>query len=350
MNQPKNILIVRTDRIGDVVLSLPLIDIIKQSYPKCEISFLVRNYTADLVENYIGVDEVLILKEKSGKAELISNLRLLRNKKYENAIIVYPTFIISLIVFLSGIKNRIGSGYRWYSFFFNKKVYEHRKTAEKHELEYNISMLKQIGIEFNYKDLKPNYNFNLPDTLRNRTDDLYKELGFSTNKLTIIVHPGSGGSAVDLPLLKMRELVKKISNLDCNILITGSKSESDLCEEFQINDNIKSVAGRLNLSELITLISFSNIFIGNSTGPLHIASALGKYVIGFYPKILACSPNRWGPYTENKLVFVPEIDCVNCTREQCTKLNCMDSINIDSVFANIQKIYKLLINNGDFNE
>ena len=64
MNQPKNILIVRTDRIGDVVLSLPLIDIIKQSFPKCRISFLVRNYTADLVENYTGVDEVLILKEK----------------------------------------------------------------------------------------------------------------------------------------------------------------------------------------------------------------------------------------------------------------------------------------------
>ena len=75
------------------------------------------------------------------------------------AIIVYPTFQTALIIFLSRIKNRIGTGYRWYSFLFNSKIYEHRKYAEKHELEYNVNLLKAFGIN---EEVSPeNVNFDI---------------------------------------------------------------------------------------------------------------------------------------------------------------------------------------------
>ena len=75
MNTPKNILIARTDRIGDVVLSLPLAGIVKKHFPDCRVSFLIRNYTKDLVENHPQIDEVILLEEKNGKVPIIKNVR-----------------------------------------------------------------------------------------------------------------------------------------------------------------------------------------------------------------------------------------------------------------------------------
>ena len=103
-------------------------------------------------------------------------------------------------------------------------------------------------------------------------------------------------------------------------------------------NNFINLAGKFDLSQLIAVINKSDLLIANSTGPIHIAAALGKNVIGFYPKIAACSPNRWGPYTNKKNIFMPEITCSNCTKKQCEKLNCMNSININEVFEAAKKI------------
>lgn len=105
----------------------------------------------------------------------------------------------------------------------------------------------------------------------------------------------------------------------------------------------KNLVGLFSLAELKALINYSDIFIANSTGPLHIAAALGKYVIGFYPKIAQCSPARWGPYSVKSKVFTPSLQCSNCTREQCEQLDCMNTIPVSEIFAEIEKIYKFVL-------
>ena len=99
MNQElKNILIVRTDRIGDLVLTLPLAGLIKKQYPNSKISFLVRECTKNIVGNHPFVDEVLVLKEVNGNASVFSNINLIKQKNFGSCIVVYPRFKISLIV------------------------------------------------------------------------------------------------------------------------------------------------------------------------------------------------------------------------------------------------------------
>ena len=350
MIYPKNLLIVRTDRIGDVVLALPMAEIIKKYYPECKVTFLVKNYTESLVKNHPFIDEILVLKENNGKVNFYGNIKQISENKFDYSIIVYPTFLISLIIFFSGIKQRIGTGYRWYSFLFNRRIFIHRQFAEKHELEFNIELLKQINI---YESItRENISFNLqinPDSER-FVDKIFSENEIDKNKPIIIVHPGSGGSAEDLPVGKFKELLNMLdSGLNAQIILTGSKSEFDLCEELKISHAIKNFAGQFDLAQLIALINNSDIFISNSTGPLHIAAALGKYVVGFYPKILACSAQRWGPYSKKSLVFVPEIHCENCTKQQCEKLHCMDSIDMKNVFVKINNLYKFIVENGEIN-
>lgn len=350
MINPQNLLIVRTDRIGDVILSLPLAEIIKKYYPGCKITFLVRNYTKAILENHPFIDNVLLLKEENEKVSVLKNVELIKGLGFDSSIIVYPTFQTSLIIFLSGIKNRIGTGYRWYSFLFNHKIYEHRKFAEKHELEYNVNLLDAFGIKENVNPGGVNFNLTINKKSQEKIKNLYKDYGINNDKLIIIIHPGSGGSAVDLPLNKFKELVEALSNKDeFQILLTGNKQEMGMCEELKINNKIKNLAGMLNLSELIALIDKADIFVANSTGPLHIAAALGKYTVGFYPNLLVCSAKRWGPYTNKKVIFSPKKECSDCEREQCNKSECMNSIDVKEVVEEIDKIHNFISDNGEDN-
>ena len=342
MTTPKNILIVRNDRIGDVVLSLPLAGLIKKHYPDCKITFLLRNYTKDIANGHPNIDEVIILKEDNGRIPVWKNVNQLKKGSFDTSIIVYPTFITALIIFLARVKFRVGSGYRWYSFLFNKKVFEHRKYAEKHELEYNVNLLKVFGIEENISAKNVLFDFHFNKTSMEKVNKTLTDSGVELEKKLIIVHPGSGGSAIDLPIEKFSQLVKNLSLLnDLNIIVTGNEDEKNMCNTISANTKAIDLSGEFNLSEIICLISLSDIFISNSTGPIHIAAALGKYTVGFYPKIRACSPERWGPFTEKKVIFTPELECNDCTREQCERLNCMNSIDIDSVTKEITKLISI---------
>lgn len=343
--QPKNILIVRTDRIGDVVLSLPLARIIKQYYPEAKVSFLVREYTKALVENNQFVDEVIVLQEDSSKILIDKNAEQLKKKKFDTAIIVYPTFKIALLIFLARIKNRIGSGYRLYSFLFSEKVYEHRKDALKHELEYNLSLLSKLGIEHSGGINNVSFDLDVKKSSINKVESLLSSSGIEDKDKFVIIHPGSGGSAVDLPIEKFIELIKLLTDNKIKVVLTGSESEKEICNKLTLNEYVFNLAGKLNLDELIALISKSSLLVANSTGPIHIAAALNKFTFGFYPKVKVCSAKRWGPYTDKKFIYEPEIECNNCTVEQCEKLNCMNSINITRVYNDILNVLENL--NGE---
>jgi lipopolysaccharide heptosyltransferase II len=340
--ESKNILIVRTDRIGDLVLTLPLAGLIKKQYPNCKVTFLVREYTKNIVSNHPFIDDVIVLKENDGKVSLFDNLNIIKSKKFDACIVVYPTFVLALIMFLSGIKNRIGTGYRWYSFLFNHKVYEHRKNAERHELEFNVNLLEKINIRNNVDEQNVSYDLSVNQSSLNIVNKFLADEKIDSSKQIIIVHPGSGGSSVDLPLNKFAELVKKLDEDNFQIILTGNKNEIELCEKIKSSSKSKNFAGKFNLDELTALISKSVMFISNSTGPIHIAAALEKFTVGFYPKIVSCSKERWAPYTNKKLVYEPNIDCKNCTREQCENLNCMDSIDITKVYSDIKNVLNKL--------
>lgn len=350
MIEPKNLLIVRTDRIGDVILSLPLAEIVKQHFPKCKVTYLLREYTKSLAHKHPFIDEILLLKEEDGKIIIKGNFQELKKHNFDSCLIVYPTFQTALIAFLSRIKNRIGTGYRWYSFLLNHKIYEHRKYAERHELEYNINLLRAFGIDEKVSIDNIEFHLNVASESEKVIDKLLNENKIDLAKPIVIIHPGSGGSAIDLPIISFRELVEMLSvDSKVSIIITGLSSEKKLCDQLILNENIKNFAGELSLSEMIALIDKSTIFISNSTGPIHVAAALGKPTIGFYPKILSCSAKRWGPYSNKAKIFVPEIDCSDCTREQCEHLDCMSSIKMSKVFSEVQNLLNFKKNDGEIN-
>lgn len=344
---PERILIIRTDRIGDVVLTLPMAAELRKKYPKAHITFAVRNYTAPIAQNCTYVDDVIVFPEDIQKIPAAVILPSIKKYKFDTVFVVSPNYAVSLLMFLAKIPRRIGNGYRWFSFMYTNRIYDHRSKVKHHELEYNVRMLKGVGIEAESSPGSISYGLTIPKEASNNAAKLLKELKIPGTHPIIIIHPGSGGSAMDLPPEKFNGLICSLEKENAGtVLVTGNKSEEALCADVCKNTKAINLAGKFSLTELMGIIGKSDIFVSNSTGTLHIAAALGKPVVGFYPKIKVCSAKRWGPYTEKSTIFEPTIDCKNCTRKKCEKLQCMNTIDISIVAKKIKEICSEKLNFG----
>ncbi len=329
--------------MGDVILSTPVLTALKEKYPQVHITMLVRNYTRDLVVGHPHVDRVLV-QEKLDSLSFWQRVAGIRQQQFDTAIVLHPRFRIALLLALAGIPLRIGSGYRWYSFLFNHRIFEHRKTAEHHELDYNLRMLRILGIG---TPQKIHFYFDIPETDARKVELLLQHHGIRQGEQIIVVHPGSGGSARDWPPEHFAALIDRMAQLPgTRVIITGSNNESELVEKILNKTHTQPInlVGNLSIKQLASLIKASHLFIANSTGPLHLAVAVGTNVVSFYCPIIPCLPDRWGPY--NRLedsVLMPPVDkrCNRCSGEKCEYFDCMNLISVNMAYQMvIDKISK----------
>jgi heptosyltransferase-2 len=338
-SQPKKILIVRTDRIGDVVLSLPMIGVLKSAYPSSFVSFLLRSYTRELVEGQEQLDQILLYDSGAERKPFFRMLAELRAEKFDVVIITYPTARLAFLMYCSGIPLRIGTGYRWYSVLFNKRIFEHRKTAEKHEFEYNFSLLRGLGIT---DPAVSRPRIAITEEARSVARKVLRALNLDSRPF-IVLHPGSGGSAREWKPERFGELAERLNDAGRNVLVTGGPGEESLVQQVLKASRGKATAlsAPLSLKALTALIESADVFVANSTGPLHIAAAVGTPVVAFYPPILQCSSKRWGPLTEKRVIFEPAAaDCLLCKGGECRGNECMDLISVEKVEVAVESLLK----------
>jgi ADP-heptose:LPS heptosyltransferase len=328
--------VVRTDRLGDVILTLPTASALKRAEPDAEVVFVVRRYAAPLLRGNPFVDRVVVLEELFENAGFGERVRRIRALRLDVVFLVYPRFALAAAFRLAGVPVRVGSGYRWYSFLFNRKVYEHRKDAKRHELEYNLGLLERVGVSA--ESGFDNVEFGLrpvPEAVES-VRRILAERGVKENEALVALHPGSGGSAADLPIEKFATLARRVAaSLRARVVVTGSEGERPLAARLaETSNRAIDLAGALSLTELVALIDRCAVFVANSTGPLHIAAAVGTPVVGFYPTFAAASKERWGPYSSQRAVLEPTSRSEGDERD-------MASVDLDAAFVEIEKFYKL---------
>ncbi|MBI4547798.1 MAG: glycosyltransferase family 9 protein [Ignavibacteriae bacterium] len=332
----RRILIVRTDRIGDVILTLPMAHVLKKQFPSVHIAMLIQRYTEELVEDNPMVDQILFYDDGEKPLPFFHLVASLRAQRFDIVFHTHPRFRVALITWIAGIPVRVGSGYRWYSFLFNKKMFEHRKDAQRSELQYNLNLLTAIDCSYDSMDITPVLEVK-PQVL-DKVRALLTNLGIQKTHRLVIIHPGSGGSARDWSARNFGLLGKRLSEIPrVKIFITGGKNEDNIVSEVQdiVGKNAVTILNQLNLRECAALAKLSSLFIANSTGPLHIAAAVGTPVVGLYSHVTPMSAARWGPYTEKKTILSPHnkpIDCRKCLGKQSGGCECMDSITVDEVY------------------
>lgn len=351
VHEPRRVLVLRTDRLGDVILSTPVAVALKKAQPNVHVTFLIRDYTRAVVEACPAVDQVLVLEAYQNDAGRLMVRRLaaaLRSQSFDVAIHLFPRFREALAVWLARVPIRIGTGYRWYSFLFNRRHYEHRKTAEYHEAEYNLHLLSHLGID------EPGVEFRMkvPPDARQRLLSKMTAQGIEVQRPYVVMHPGSGGSSRDWPPESYARLADRLQmELDVPVVITGDTGDRPVIERMKSAMVSKplDVSGRLSLQELASLLQSASVVVANSTGPLHLAVAMGTEVVAFYPPIRACRPERWGPYGRMADVLMYQIEeCRRCSRSYDRWCACMQRIPVTAAFEKVlQKLSSVLYNDAN---
>lgn len=287
----KNIGVIRTDKLGDMVLTLPMFKILKEINPNYRTILICSNYTAPIVQNNSYIDKIYFIEEQSIK-------EIQKIEKMDLLFFPRADYKEAKEAFFAGIRYRVGTAYRLFSLLFNIKVKDHRKISKYHEAEYNVRMIEHITKEkYKVELIKPHIKHNT---------DVFSKL-INDRKL-IILHPGSNGSAKDIPIETWFDIIAELLKYDYLIAITGTKSEKDICDKLaSISDDILNYSGVLSLEETMSLINYCSCLFANSTGIIHIAAALGKYTVGFYPNSPHIGAARWRPYSKNSIIISPPI-------------------------------------------
>jgi len=325
-----NILLIRTDRIGDVILTTPAIKLLHDTYPEARIFFLTREYTAPLLKHHLYLDDIILYKPEDRHHGLKGHLKLsqeLKDRNIDLAFLFYPQAKIAFSLFWAGIPNRIGTGYRWFSFLLNYRKYEHRKYGKKHELEYNLSLLEGYVPQLPHR-AAVTFDFQVDNDLKQRQHQICEK--YRLSKEYIIIHPGSGGSAPNLPPEKYVEILKYLSeNTSDHLILVGDPSEKPLISGILDRSEIEliPILGEWDLETYMAMISRAKLFISNSTGPLHIARAYNIPLLAFYCPAIPCAPERWGPYNQLQHVITPAVSpCKSCNIKKCPYGNCLNHI------------------------
>lgn len=328
----KKIVVFRTDRLGDLILSLPVVEAFKASLPGAQIDLVVNPYTVPLANLQRNVSRVLP-DAYPGFRGLLALTGFLRSQQYDLAVHLFPIPRLALATFLAGVPVRVGTIYRYFSPLFNRRIRLRRKKAGMHERELNLKLVEGIGIQAG----RVTAGLEIPDRFRGEIVDLLatKEIDPSTDAF-VVLHPGSGDSSLNWPAEHFGELGKRILERKVPVVLTGSDRDRPVVDRVKasMNGGGTDLCCELDLEHLAALLSLSSLVVANSTGPLHLADALGTKVIGLYSPYVAAAPHRWGPYGQPENVFVPDGElCPRCTWDRCERHNCLSTIRPEAVLA-----------------
>ncbi|WP_186646001.1 glycosyltransferase family 9 protein [Fluviispira vulneris] len=317
----KRILLSRTDNIGDVILTLPMAGIIKSQIPNTKILFLGKKYTKPIIDCCEFIDEFYDWDEVKKNNEQID---------CDTIIHVFPNKEIAKYFYKLKTKKRVGTNRRVFHWIYcNKKANLSRKNSQLHESQLNIKLLSSLNIycEYNLEEIIGFYGFNKTQ----RLDNEYLKW-IEKDKFNLILHPKSKGSAREWPPEKFVELANILDKRIYNIFISGTNAEKEFIENQIVKyaPHVKNIAGTLNLSQFISFIKECDGLIAASTGPLHIAAALGIHALGLYPPIKSMIPERWGPLGE-------KAEYLLATTENKNKL-CIKNCNVLNVCACIKNL------------
>lgn len=303
MKVSKHIIISRTDSIGDVMLTLPICGVLKKHFPEIKITFLGRSYTEAIIKSCSHVDQ-FINWDSPSKESLEKQIEQFKAIGADTIIHVFPDKEVVTLAKKTGIPNRIGTGRRWHTLMnCNHPVFFSRKNSDLHESQLNIKLLQPLGITDipTLAEMPALYGFHANGIVPEKLLSI-----LNNGKKNIILHPLSKGSAVNWSMSKFQELATLLDENKFNVFVSGTQAEGEkIRTSFSFEKaNVHDITGMLNLNEFIAFISRCDALVAASTGPLHIASALGLKAIGLYSPKRPIHPGRWAPIGKNAKFIV----------------------------------------------
>ena len=316
-SKQKRILVIRTDRVGDVTFITPSLRELRKTFPDAFIATLTQPHTSNIILNNPNVD--LILTDDLKKENFWKSVKELRKHKFTHALLMLPTERAAYQLFFAGIPYRIGIGHKLYEVItFMRSVSRQDYNPLRHEADYCLDLARKIGVQSDNLALE----IFLSTAEKQDAHQWIIEKNISSEDLKIFVHSGSLGSAPNWSEQKYFALIQKLVTLLSGsrykiILTAREMSEDFLSNVNKLNNlNILNIANDISdLRMMIKVISKADLFISPSTGPLHLADALGIKCIGIHCHRKVSSAKHQGILNDVSINL--EVSDENC-RKYCS--------------------------------
>lgn len=274
----ERLVVVRDDRLGDFVLSIPAIVALRRTYPEAWLGLLVSESVAPLAGKLAGVDELLAVGDAPAE-----RMQALERARPDTVVCISRDKTIAWAARMCRARHRVGTGRRFYSSLFTRTVDEPRREGGRHELEYALSFAHACGAE----PAEPEWPLDLERAER-------------SGPAPILLHPGSAGSCPRWTLRGFLELARALQQAGHEVVLSFGPSESGMLTSL-VDDPRFGDIPRFDgeLLELVALIDRSKLVVSNSTGPIHLAVARGVPALALHAPWPSCGVARWGPYAEN---------------------------------------------------
>ena len=342
---PKKFLVFHTAFIGDVVLALPVAQLLRQAGPRAHIAFVAVPAAAAILENNPAVNEVIRYDKRAKDAGLAGVFRLaglLRGKGFDVAVVPHRSLRSAVVVWLARIPRRIGfstSAARW--LFTDIVPYE----KDSHEIDRNLSLLKPLGLAGTGRELPALY----PSTDDVRVVDRLLFLRETNNPLfrrgnLLGLAPGSVWNTKRWPRQHFIDLGKLLAADGFALVLLGSVEDRELCEKIERmigSNNVLNASGNLSLLQSADLIRRCSVLVSNDSAPMHLGVGMGTPVVSLF----GATVPRFGFAPRGKHDVVAEIQGLPCRPcsihggEACPigTFVCMNDLKPEIVYAKVKE-------------
>ena len=337
---PRKILVIKLDHLGDVLLATPVFTNLRRTYPKAEIHALVGGWSVPVLRNCPDIDRLIpynapFFCRDTQSATPIERLRLfkaLRQARYELVVDLRTDWLTIVFALFGNARYRLDLA----TLQVLSKLGRFQFSGE-HEVERNLDLLRYAQIETS--PCTP--RFYTTSTDEKKVDALFEALGVRQDTALVAIHPGS-------PVALKRWRAERfaavadwlVAHRSARVVFVGTTAESPTVAtvQKQMRYPSENLAGKTTFSELAEVLRRCALFIGNDSGPMHLAAAVGTQTVGLYGP---GNPARFGPVGTHCWTIRQEQNCPPCMSETCKfgGEGCMKEIEVADV---IQVVGKLL--------
>ncbi len=335
------ILVTRTDRIGDLVLSTPIFSSLRKAYPKAHIACLTFSENREIIEGNPFLDEVILYDKKGSERGILGNIlfsRRIAKKKFDIVIHLHATNRMHWMSFLAGIPVRIGYD-RKCKWALTNALKDQKSEGQKHEAEYNFDLLETLNVSC--PSSLETY-FPVSENSLRSFHQLLKHHNIKRLNNWVVINPSASCPSKRWSAAFFGELFRRRikEDYDVTFILIGTLADRQLTQQVSAAAQIPiyDLSGKLSLGMLGALLAESKLLISNDSGPVHIATALKTPVISVFGRNQAgLSPNRWKPLGNLSKILWKDVGCQKCLAHNC-EINflCLEAVSVEDALEAVK--------------
>ncbi len=326
----QRILVIKIGAIGDVILSVPSLRVIRNNYPKAFISVLIGDKSRHVLKRCPYIDDIIIY-ERKGKGISLTGLinisGVIRKQAFDISIDLQNNTKSHLAAWLGSVPRRYGYDNRKFGFLLNNGLRYLRIGAGPCEEQFRI--LKKAGID----TIGASRRLEMWPSKEDFTyiDDFLKNEWVGEGQVLVGINIGCSWATKRWPLKCFARLSDMLSERDIRVVVTGSREETALYKGFSemTRSKIINAVGRTSITQLAALIKKCRAFVTGDSAPMHIASSMDVYCVSLFGPT---DPRRHVEPTEKGVVIYKELSCSPCYKSDCKNVKCMEKITVEEVF------------------